>query len=155
MRERFLEKLKCLSCGVQEGPGDAFLSKAGQWNSDFGIIVDETAIEVEETQEQLQFPLVSWYFPFSSGLDLLRISAQLTITNDHAQELNFRFLKEALLLFQVQMMMLQALQHLMNQHTMFLDIHGEDENVIYVDNNVPPIDKVPKNFVHYCLECCR
>ena len=51
----------------------------------FGVVVDESSIEVTETKERLDFFNLSGSWPFGNTLDLSRVHAYIAITNNDAK----------------------------------------------------------------------
>lgn len=68
---------------------------------------------------------------------------------------SFECLKFALLVFEVQLIVLQDLKDLMDNHAMFLECCSISHNVIHIDDDLPSVDQVVEQMIHHHLKGCR
>ena len=87
-RERLLECFKGFSAAVREVPWDVFPSKPSKQKNNFGIIMNETPIEIGESEITLDLLDVFGHRPLNDCLDFLGIHSNFSLGYYHTEVLN-------------------------------------------------------------------
>ena len=90
--------------------------------------------------------------PIPYCLDLLWISLDHPPSNDESEVSYFFFFKEAFGFLEVEVVFSKPLQHLMSQPSVLLEVIGEYEDVVEINNDMSPIYEVSKEVIHHSLE---
>src|SRR5882724_517277 len=116
--EGSLEGFKCL--GVVRAPSEwgVLAGEANQGNDDVGEPNNESTIEVGEPQEHLDCLEISQGWPDADSIGLGRVHGDASGSDHEAQELNLLCVEQALLGFQVQVILSKVLQDMMDVNPM-------------------------------------
>jgi hypothetical protein len=147
-----LEFLERFLLGWSPFPLDVLFREIVQGESNLRKVLDETSVEVEETDEgaKLFEGLRNW--PVKDALDLYRIHRDLSLGNDKAEELDFGDLELALLRFDEQLMLSENLEDFPCHSPEDLKVGVEDENIVNVNQHATRVNAFPENLVHHGLE---
>src|SRR5580658_702588 len=100
---------------------------------DLGIVLNEPAIKIAETQEALNFLLGFWGGPFRNSLDLDGVHLNLSFRDNDTEVFDSSLFKVAFVGFQIEIIILEYLKHARDESSMGVEIFGEDEYIIDVD----------------------
>ena len=96
---------------------------------------DEPAIEISEPDEGLDFLFVRRGWPFCYTGDFDGIHLNLVVRDDHAEVLDMGPFKLALLVSEIEVVFVLAIQDDSSDWAMFFEAVCEDEDVVEVDRD--------------------
>ena len=67
--EGILERVERILTGRGPVPVRGLSGESGEWNREFGVVVDEASVEICEAKERLYVAYISWAWPVLNGLD--------------------------------------------------------------------------------------
>jgi hypothetical protein len=123
-----------------------------EWVSKAGESLDEPVVEIGESQEGVHLFLTIQSRPFCNPCNLHWIYFHLPMRDDEAQVLNLGFCKLALVMAEVQLVLLESFEHQACHPVMLFHCFCEDEDVIQVDTDYAFRDEVLEDIVHHGLE---
>ena len=109
-------------------------------------------IEISEPDKGLNFLFVHRNWPFCDAGDLDGIHLNPVVRDDHAKIFDAGFFELTLLVSEVQVVFVHAIQDDSSDPAMFFEAVCEDKNVVEVDGDDTLCDEVFEDFVHHCLE---
>jgi len=86
--ECIFEEVEGVAGFLVEVEGGTFVSKAGEWNNDVGVVVNESTVEVSEAQEGLDVFHLPQLGPVVDGLDLVCSHGEIVGGKDVAKILD-------------------------------------------------------------------
>src|SRR5882724_11755083 len=108
--EGSLEGFECLSVVGAPSEWGVLAGEANQGNDNVGGPNNESTIEVGKPQEHLDCLEISWGWPDADSISLGRVHGDASGGDHEAQELNLLRVEQALLGFQVQVVLAKVLQ---------------------------------------------
>ena len=121
-------------------------------SSDLQEIFDESSVIVQKSNKCLYSLFIARGSPLLHSLNLLWIYLDHPPPYNEAQVSYFFFFKEAFGFLEVEVVFSKPLQHLMSQPSVPLEVIGEYEDVVEINNDMSPIDEVSKDVIHHSLE---
>jgi hypothetical protein len=116
------EGLECRFLGSFPMEGDSFLGQFKQGSGNLGESLDESSIEVTESQESLDLFYCMWCGPTSDPSQLCRVHPDLAIGNDDAKILNRGLCKDTFFRFEVKVISFQPGQDFMRELVQLVQI---------------------------------
>src|SRR5882757_9189310 len=97
--------------------------------------LNETTVEVCKAQEGLYFLLAIRRWPFRNPCNLYRVHLRLSMRDDEAQVFNLGLCKLALVVLEIEFVLLESFQYQMCDSVMIFHCLCKDEDVIQVNTD--------------------
>ena len=116
------------------------------------VIQDKTTIEVAESKERLELFQGTWLWPICDPGDFCEIHGYVAFCDNEAEVLDGCLGEEALFWLQEEVVFLDSLEDLVRQVTEVVKGFCEDQDVIYIHDDMAGVYEVFKCHIHEGLE---
>ncbi len=113
---------------------------------------NKAPVEVGKAEKGLHLLLVCRSGPFGDTSNLDGIHRDGVVRDDHSEVFDSGFLKLTFICLEIQLVLLQDLQDLSGDFSMFVNSFRKDEDVVQVDHDYAFCNELFKDVIHYCLE---
>ena len=120
------------SCEI---PSNTLASEAGKRDHDVGIVGDEAAVEVSETQEGLNVLDFLWFRPILDSLDFSGRHLQTICGEDKAEVLDRVDREKTFIRADIKSVLSEASEYFSNVFFVFFGIVRVNEDVVKIDDN--------------------
>ena len=120
------------SCKV---PSNTLASEAGKRDHDVGIVGNEVAVEVSETQERFNVLDFLWIRPILDSLDFSGRHLQTICGEDKTEVLDRVDREKTFIGVDVKSILLEASEYFLNVFFVFFGIIGINEYVVKIDDD--------------------
>ena len=128
--EGFLEEVEGRAALMIENPGDTLSDEVYEGHNYLGVLMDETLIEVGETEEGLHVLSLARLRPILNSFDLLRGHLQSRWREDIAEALSGISVEFALLSVHEEAIIMQPVQDFLHMFLMGCFVLGVDEDIV-------------------------
>ncbi len=150
--ERFLELLNGFVGIAVPGQELGLTSQeGGERRSEQAVFLDESPIEVGESEESVQVLYRRWERPFPYGRIFPLVHLNTILADDVPEELHRGAMELTFLQFKVEVVLSEPLEDLRHVVAMFGQVPGVYEDVVDVHYN-ETMEELPENLIHEALE---
>ena len=139
---------------ISEFPRSVFAGKPRERNDDVGVVMDESTVEVRESEEGLDVLNFPHFRPVGDGLNFLhrhgesvRRETETEVLSGGGMELTFLWLGKEIVLS-------EALEDFVDVFLMGLEVLGVYQDVIQIDDNTD-IEEICEDTIDELLKSCR
>src|SRR5271168_594339 len=133
--ESGLKGFECLTGFSCKIPSNTLASEAGKGNHDVGIVGNEAAVEVSETQKGLNVLDFLWFRPILDSLDFSGRHLQTICGDDKAEVLDRVDREKTFIRADIKSVLSEALEYFSNVFFVFFGIIGINEYVVKIDDD--------------------
>ncbi len=150
--ERFLELLNCfVGIGVPGQELGLTSQEGGERRSEQAVVLDESPIEVGESEESLQFLYRRGERPFPYGRNFPLVHTNPILADDVPEELQRGAMELTFLHLKVEVVLSEPFEDLRHVMAMFGQVPGVYEDVVNVHYN-EMMEELPEHLIHEALE---